>query len=83
MRITLILRDNLLKKAMKLAGIQEKTVLVHAGLEALIAMKARERLATLGGCEPRLRQRRLKKILEHAGEYDFTPLIAKRRRHER
>jgi hypothetical protein len=55
MRTTLILKDDILHRAAELAGIREKTALVHAGLEALIEKKARERLAELGGSEPRLR----------------------------
>ena len=54
MRTTIILRDDLLKRASRLAGIKEKTALVHAGLEALIERESRERLAALGGSEPRL-----------------------------
>jgi hypothetical protein len=38
-----------------MTGIQEKTALVHAGLEALIAREAARRLAALGGTEPLLR----------------------------
>lgn len=53
MRTTIILRDDLLKRAAQLAGIKEKTALVHAGLEALIERESRERLAALGGSEPR------------------------------
>lgn len=52
MRTTLIIRDELLKRAAELAGISEKTALVHAGLEALIEKKARERLAALAGFDP-------------------------------
>lgn len=55
MRTTLILRDDVLKRAAELTGLSEKTALVHAGLEALIEKKARERLADLGGSEPRAR----------------------------
>jgi Arc/MetJ family transcription regulator len=51
MRTTLILRDDLVKKAAKLTGTLEKTALVHAGLEALIAREAARRLAALGGSE--------------------------------
>jgi hypothetical protein len=51
MRTTVILKDDLLKKAMDLTKIQEKTALIHAGLEALIALHARERLIALGGCD--------------------------------
>jgi hypothetical protein len=56
MRTTLLLRDDLLKRAAELSGMQQKTALVHAGLEALIEKKARERLAALGGSEPRIRR---------------------------
>lgn len=51
MRTTLILKDELVAKAMELTNIKEKTALIHAGLEALIAKAARERLAALGGSE--------------------------------
>ncbi|MBP6217535.1 MAG: type II toxin-antitoxin system VapB family antitoxin [Oligoflexales bacterium] len=51
MRTTLILKDSLVKKAMELSSIKEKTALVHAGLEALIAQLARQRLIALGGSD--------------------------------
>jgi Arc/MetJ family transcription regulator len=54
MRTTLILRDDLVRKASRMTGIPEKTALVHAGLEALIAREAARRLAALGGSERRL-----------------------------
>jgi Arc/MetJ family transcription regulator len=54
MRTTLILDENLIKRARELSGIQEKTALVHAGLQALIAREAAKRLAALGGSEPNL-----------------------------
>ncbi len=55
MRTTLILDDALLERAREATGIREKTGLVHAGLEALIAREAARRLRTLGGSEPKLR----------------------------
>jgi hypothetical protein len=55
MRTTLILNEALLDRARELSGIQEKTALVHAGLEALIAREAAKRLAALGGTQPRLK----------------------------
>lgn len=58
MRTTLILRDDLVRKASELTGIPEKTALVHAGLEALIAREAARRLAALGATEPHLEQPR-------------------------
>jgi len=56
MRTTLNLRDELVEKAGRLTGISEKTALLHAGLEALIAREAARRLAALGGSEPELKQ---------------------------
>jgi Arc/MetJ family transcription regulator len=54
MRTTLILRDELIEQASAMTGIREKTALVHAGLEALIAREAARRLAALGASEPRI-----------------------------
>jgi Arc/MetJ family transcription regulator len=55
MRTTLILDEKLFDRARQLTGIQEKTALVRAGLEALIAREAGKRLAALGGTQPKLR----------------------------
>jgi Arc/MetJ family transcription regulator len=55
MRTTLIIDDSLIERARELTGIREKTALVRAGLEALIAREAAKRLAALGGTEPKLR----------------------------
>jgi hypothetical protein len=54
MRTTLILDDALVERARRLTGIAEKTALVRAGLEALIAREAARRLAALGGTMPGL-----------------------------
>jgi hypothetical protein len=51
MRTTLVLRDDLLATARSLTKIDEKTALVHAGLEALIAQASAERLARMGGSD--------------------------------
>ncbi|MBI4229517.1 MAG: type II toxin-antitoxin system VapB family antitoxin [Planctomycetes bacterium] len=58
MRTTMNLREDLLSRAARLAGIDEKTALVHKGLEALIALESARRLARLGGTERRLRATR-------------------------
>jgi Arc/MetJ family transcription regulator len=50
----MILDDRLIDRARELTGVKEKTALVHAGLEALIARESARRLASLGGTEPRL-----------------------------
>jgi Arc/MetJ family transcription regulator len=55
MRTTLNIDEDLFKRARQLTGIEEKTALVRAGLEALIARGAARRLAALGGTEPELR----------------------------
>jgi len=55
MRTTLNINDDLLNQAARLTGITEKTAVVHAGLEALIARESAKRLAALGGSAPRLR----------------------------
>jgi len=55
MRTTLILDDDLLERARNLSGLKEKTAMVRAGLEALIARESARRLAALGGSERALR----------------------------
>ncbi|MFN7939705.1 MAG: type II toxin-antitoxin system VapB family antitoxin [Bryobacteraceae bacterium] len=55
MRTTLILDEELVEKARTLTGIQEKTALVKAGLEALVARESARRLAALGGTQPKLK----------------------------
>jgi Arc/MetJ family transcription regulator len=52
MRTTMILNDALIEEARRLTGMTEKTALVHAGLEALIARESARRLAELGGTMP-------------------------------
>lgn len=52
MRTTMIINDELLAKAMRLSGLKEKTAVVHAGLEALIARESARRLVRLGGSDP-------------------------------
>lgn len=55
MRTTLNIDDGLLEEARRLSGLQKKTAIVRAGLEALIARQAARRLAALGGTEKALR----------------------------
>lgn len=55
MRTTLNIDDELLDKARKLSGLKEKTAVLHAGLQALIASASARRLAALGGTQKRLR----------------------------
>jgi Arc/MetJ family transcription regulator len=55
MRTTLNLDDELLATAQRLTGLEERTALVNAGLKALIERENAQRLARLGGSEPKLR----------------------------
>lgn len=55
MRTTLNIDDALLGRATQLSGLREKTAVVRAGLEALIARESARRLAALGGSERALR----------------------------
>ncbi len=56
MRTTLAIDDDLLEKAQRLCGVQEKSALVREGLKALIERESARRLARLGGSEPGLGQ---------------------------
>jgi hypothetical protein len=55
MRTTLNLQEELIDKARRLTGIEERTALIHEGLRALIQRESARRLARLGGSEPGLR----------------------------
>jgi Arc/MetJ family transcription regulator len=55
MRTTLNINETLLERAAELTGIKEKTALIHAGLEALIARESSRRLAALGGTQKDLK----------------------------
>lgn len=55
MRTTLNIDDEMLNKASRLTGIEEKTSLVRLGLQALIAQESSKRLSKLGGTEKKLR----------------------------
>jgi Arc/MetJ family transcription regulator len=52
MRTTLNLDDARIARAAELTGLREKTALIHAGLDALIARASAQRLADLGGQFP-------------------------------
>lgn len=62
MRTTLNIEEDLLNKAARLTGIEEKTLLVRLGLEALIARESAKRLAKLGGTEKRLVRARRRRV---------------------
>jgi len=55
MRTTLNLDDDLIAEAQRLAGITERTAVIHEGLRALIERESARRLARLGGSESALR----------------------------
>lgn len=55
MRTTLNIDDLLLGRATALSGLREKTAVVRAGLEALVARESARRLAALGGSDKAVR----------------------------
>ena len=55
MRTTINIDNELLNKASRLTGIEEKTSLVRLGLQALIAQQSSKRLSKLAGTEKKLR----------------------------
>ena len=55
MRTTLLLDDGLVQEARRLTGLREKTAIVRAGLEALIARESAHRLAAMGGNQRSMR----------------------------
>ncbi|MBL6750311.1 MAG: type II toxin-antitoxin system VapB family antitoxin [Nevskia sp.] len=55
MRTTVNLDDALLREAQRLAGLDERTALLHEGLRALIQRESARRLARLGGSQPEAR----------------------------
>lgn len=55
MRITINIDDDMLSKASRLTGIEEKTSLVRLGLQALIAQESSKRLSKMAGAEKKLR----------------------------
>lgn len=54
MRTTVNLDDQLLEKAAKLTGIEERAALVREAMKALIERESARRLARLGGTQPGL-----------------------------
>ncbi|HEY1499775.1 MAG TPA: type II toxin-antitoxin system VapB family antitoxin [Acidobacteriaceae bacterium] len=52
MRTTVTLDDELVAKAGKYTGIEEKSALVNAALKALVEREAAHRLIALGGTMP-------------------------------
>jgi len=56
MRTTMVVDDELIRRASDLSGVTEKTALVRWGLQALIARLSGQRLAQLGGSESALRK---------------------------
>ena len=53
MRTTINLDEQLIEKARKMTGTQERTALIHEGLRALIARESARRLILLCGSDPR------------------------------
>lgn len=55
MRTTINIDDELLAKAMRLAGPMDRTAILSEALRALIERESARRLARLGGTQPALK----------------------------
>lgn len=55
MRTTVAIDDGKFAEAVRLTGIEEKSTLVRAALDALIERESARRLARLAGTEPAVR----------------------------
>ncbi|MBI5277393.1 MAG: type II toxin-antitoxin system VapB family antitoxin [Burkholderiales bacterium] len=56
MRTTINIDDELLARAMRLTGSEDRTAMVREGLKALVERESARRLAQLGGSQPGLRR---------------------------
>jgi Arc/MetJ family transcription regulator len=54
MRMTVVLDDELVEKAMSYTGLRRKSVLIREAFKALVEREAARRLRRLGGSEPDL-----------------------------
>lgn len=71
MRTTVTLDDDLVERAEKLTGIQERPALLREALKALIAREAALRLARLGGSDPQATAApRFRQVAEDAANFD-------------
>jgi Arc/MetJ family transcription regulator len=55
MRTTMNIDDDLMKRAMRYAGVKERTAIVRMALEQFVAIEAEKRLATMKGTLPHLK----------------------------
>lgn len=62
MRTTVTIDDDLLKAASVAAGTNERSVVLHEALRALIERDAARRLARLGGSDPKARAPRRRRM---------------------
>jgi Arc/MetJ family transcription regulator len=79
-KISIQIDEELLARAAKLTGMEEKSKLVKLGLEALIARESSDRLAKLGGAEKNLKKiprRRAIKAPNRRRQLEITKLFGK------
>lgn len=70
MRTTVTLDDDLLEKATRLTGIEERPALLREALIALIARESARRLARLGGTMPKAQAPMRRGVAEDAAPFD-------------
>ncbi len=64
MRTTVTIDDDLLRAASVAAGTDERSVVLHEALRALIERDAARRLARLGGSDPKARAPRRRRVAQ-------------------
>ena len=74
MRTTVTLNDDLLREAEELTGINDRSKLIHACLQALIQRESSRRLASLGGTVPEIEDVPRRRPLEGTIEVFSDPV---------
>ena len=67
MRTTLTLDDDLLQKAQRISGVNERGPLIHEALLALVQRESARRLAALGASDPELTDIHRRQPSRHMG----------------
>lgn len=62
MRTTIDFNEDLLALASKLAGLQDRSALVHEALKAFVERESARQLARLGGTQPNLTAERPRQV---------------------
>jgi Arc/MetJ family transcription regulator len=73
MRTTVVLDDDLVRKAIELSGIEERTSLLREALQALISREAALRLSAMYGALPDIELPPRRQFREGDFSFEFDP----------